>query len=219
MSAIFWLGKYIAGTFYLGLWLLMFFLTLPGGVGAMAQQAARQAPSGGVELTEAERVWLSGNHTVRARVAEYPPYMVSKPVLSGIAIDYLSSVAKRFGFKVEFLPDSIGFPAAVQDVSGSRQHFDILLTFTRTPERERQFAITLDYLTAPWVVYARRDSPYIIGLESLGGRVVAGEKGYLITRKIKTDYPDTRILEVSKSEDALFAVATGQADAYVGNQS
>ena len=198
-------------------WLVVSILLLSGVGGAIAQQTELRTLSPGVELTAAERAWLDRNHTVRVRVSDYPPYMLLKPELSGISVDYLSAVARRYGFKVEFLPDLIGFAAAVRDVAGPRQHFDLILTFTRTPEREKQFAITVDYLTAPWVVYARRDSPYIIGLESLGGKTVASEKGFVITNKIKSDYPAIRILEVAKSEDALLAVATGQADAYVGN--
>ena len=136
---------------------------------------------------------------------------------SGIAVDYLSDAAKRYGFKIKLVSDEGDFASAVEDVRTSRQRFDLLLTFSRTPEREKQFAVTVDYLTAPWVVYARRDSPYIIGLESLNGKTIAAEKGYLIGNKIKADYPAIRILEVPNPADALHAVATGQADAYVGN--
>ena len=136
---------------------------------------------------------------------------------SGIAVDYLSDAAKRYGFKIKLVSDEGDFASAVEDVRTSRQRFDLLLTFSRTPEREKQFAVTVDYLTAPWVVYARRDSPYIIGLESLNGKTIAAEKGYLIGNKIKADYPAIRILEVPNSADALHAVVTGQADAYVGN--
>ena len=198
-------------------WLIIPFLLLPRVEDALAQHAAPQAVSAAIELTAAERSWLAGNHTVRARVADYPPYMLTRPQPSGIAVDYLAAVARRYGFKVEFVPDTLGFPASVQDVGGSRQYYDLMLTFTRTPEREKQFAITVDYLTAPWVVYARRDSPYIIGLESLEGKTIAAEKSFVITNRIKSDYPAIRILEVIKSEDALLAVATGQAEAYVGN--
>ena len=196
--------------------IILLFLLPPAGV-TIAQQVTRSAPPAVVELTNEEQAWLVSKHTVRARVADYPPYMFRQPVPAGISVDHLTSAARRFGFKVEFLPDTLGFPAAVQDVSGPRQHYDLLLTFTRTPEREQQFAITADYLTAPWVVYARQDSPYIVGLESLGGKVVAGEKGFVITNRLKADYPAIRILEVEKSADALIAVATGKADAYVGN--
>ena len=193
-------------------WLVVLLVALLRVDGAIAQQAAAAA-----ELTAAERSWLAANHTVRARVADYPPYMLTKPAPSGIAVDYLASVANRFGFKVEFIPDSLGFAAAVRDVGGPHQYYDLLLTMNRSPERERQFAITIDYLTAPWVIYARDDSPYIIGLESLGGKTVAGESGYILTQRIRVDHPSIRVLEVPTPEKALLAVATGQADAYVGN--
>lgn len=193
------------------------FLTLLALLSFLSFQPQKANSYQAAELTTAERAWIAGDHTVRVRVVNYPPYQLTKPVPSGIAIDYLSAAAKRYGFKIELVSDEGDFASAVEDVQTSRQRFDLLLTFSRTPEREKQFAITVDYLTAPWVVYARRDSPYIIGLESLDGKTVAAEKGYVIGNKIKADYPAIRILEVPNSADALHAVATGQADAYVGN--
>ncbi|HRZ22689.1 MAG TPA: PAS domain-containing protein [Candidatus Contendobacter sp.] len=168
-------------------------------------------------LTAQERAWLASNPTVRARLGDYPPYMLTTPEPAGLAVDYLNYVAKRFGFKVEFIPATTSFDIAVADVGGAHQHYDLLPTFTRTPEREQQFAITNDYLTAPWVLYARQDSPYIIGLESLAGKTIAAEKGFLVTQKLKQDFPRIRILEMITPVDALMAVATGQADGYVGN--
>ena len=88
--------------------LLLIFL---GADVALAQQetppAATEAPNSAVTPSTSERAWLAENHTVRARVADYPPYMLKSPAPTGIAVDYLASAAKRFGFKVEFLPDTI----------------------------------------------------------------------------------------------------------------
>ncbi len=183
--------------------------------GIMAHQTKSASPSS-IPLTPQERVWLAGNHTVRVRVFDWPPYMFTQPV-SGIAVDYIDAVAKRLGFKVEFVAGSLIWSQAMADVKGDRRYFDLLPTMSRTPEREREFALTNDYLTAPWVLYTRSNSPYITGLESLGGKSVASEKGYLISDKIRKDYPAIRILDVERSTEALHAVATGQADAYVGN--
>ena len=168
-------------------------------------------------LSPEEQFWLAKNHTVRVRVSDYPPYMFSKPSPTGLSVDYLKTIANRFGFKVELLPATLSWPEAVQDVIGAHRHYDLLPTMTPTPEREQQFALTTPYLSAPWVVYARKDAPYIIGLEALQGKTVAAEKGYVIADKLKAHYPKIRILEVSTSADALTAVATGGADAYVGN--
>ena len=168
-------------------------------------------------LTPEERAWLAAGHTVRARIADYAPYMFSKPVPAGMAVDYLNAVAKRFGFRVEFVPATYGWPESLQDVMGERAHYDLLLTMNRTSEREQQFALSGDYLTAPWVIYTRQDSPYISGLDALQGKTMAAEKAFVITEKLKSDYPGIRILEVAKSADALHSLADGQADAYVGN--
>lgn len=187
------------------------------GVAQTRPEAGPPAAANALQPSDAERAWLAAGHTVRARVADYPPYMLTAPQPAGIAVDHLAAVARRFGFKVEFIPDTLGFAASVDDVAGARAHYDLFLTFTRTPEREKQFALTKDYLDAPWVVYARRDSPYILGLESLGGKTLAAEKGFVITRRIQADYPAIRVLEVARPVEALQAVATGLADAYVGN--
>jgi len=188
-------------------------LALPMPCLAIAQPLEPIRP----ELTEQERAWLAAGHRVRARVAEYPPYMLKEPHAAGLAVDYLDYVAKQYGFEVEYLPADMTFAAAVEDVAGERRYYDLLLTFTRTPEREKQFAITDDYLSAPWVVFTRHNSPYILGLESLADKSVVAEKGFLIAKKINRDFPKIRLLEVPTALDALMALATGQADAYVGN--
>ena len=176
--------------------------------------AADTAP---IQLTAEERAWLDAHHTVRARISDYPPYMFSKPTPAGLSVDYLTAAAKRFGFKVELVPATLAWPEALQDVIGARRHYDLLPTMTPTTQREQQFALSKTYLTAPWVVYARKDAPYIIGLESLEGKIVAGEMGYVITEKLASQYPKIRIHAVAGSADALASVATGAADAYVGN--
>jgi signal transduction histidine kinase len=96
---------------------------------------------------------LAAGHKVRARVADYPPYMLKEPELGGLAVDYLDRIAERFGFEVEYFPADITFGAAVEDVAEGQRHYDLLLTFTPTPEREKRFAITDDYLSAPWVIF------------------------------------------------------------------
>ena len=176
--------------------------------------AAETAPP---DLTPAERLWLAKNHTVRVRVSDYPPYMFSKPHPTGLSVDYLKEIAEKYGIRLQLSAATLSWPEAVQDVMGPRQHYDLLPTMTPIAEREQQFALSTPYLSAPWVVYARKDAPYIIGLEALDGKTVAAEKGYVIADKLRSHYPHIRILDVATSADALAAVATGSADAFVGN--
>jgi len=178
---------------------------------------AGKRPEPALALTEAERRWLDAKHTVRARVKDWPPYMFTEPVPAGMAVDYLDIIAKRFGFAVEYVPDTLGWTEAMRDVKEERRRFDLLPTMNRSPEREKDFALTEDYLRMPWAIYARKDSSFISGLDSLKGKIVASEKGYFMTGKLKAEHPNIKIVEMDRSQDALRAVATGQADAYVGN--
>ncbi|MCF7979882.1 MAG: transporter substrate-binding domain-containing protein [Chromatiaceae bacterium] len=195
--------------------LLLIGLSLGLSILDVANAQARHASS--PELTDQERAWLAAGHRVRVRISDYPPYMIREPRPMGLAVDYLDHIAAQFDLEIEYVPANMTFGAAMADLAGSRQHYDVLPTFTRTPEREKQFAVTADYLSAPWVIYTRQDSPYLIGLESLAGKTLAAEKGFLIIDKLKRDVPDVNILEVPIALDALMALATGQADAYVGN--
>ena len=132
-------------------------------------------------------------------------------------MDLLSSIAERYGFKVEYVPDTGDFPSAQQDVMGPRKRLDMLLTMNRTEEREQQFALTDDYLSMPWVIYTRNDSPFISNVAGLAGKLVSVEKGYVVQEKLKTDQPSIRFLVEANPQAARRAVATGRADAYVGN--
>jgi PAS domain S-box-containing protein len=168
-------------------------------------------------LTAAEKAWLAQQHTVRVRISDWPPYMIRTPLPSGMSVDYLDAIARRFGFRVEYQLPPVAWSAALQDVMGPHQHFDLLPTMNRTPERAKQFALTQDYLSMPWAILTRKDSPFIGSLDDLKGKTVAVEKDFVITDKLRLDYPGIQLLVIVGSENALRAVSEGRADAYVGN--
>jgi len=170
-----------------------------------------------IELTPEETRWLAENHTVRIRVGLYPPYNFNKPEVSGMAIDYITTAAARAGVRIEFVSSTEDWNSGFNDVIGPRKRYDALLLAFRTPEREQHLAFTKAFLSAPWVIYARRDSPYFSGVEALRGKVVALEAGFVIVDKLRSDYPEVKIREVNSSLEALLEVATGRADAYIGN--
>ena len=170
-----------------------------------------------ITLTEGEQSWLAMHHVVRVRVSNAPPYVFTQPSPSGIAVDYLEAIAKRIGFKFKYVEDTIGWSSSLQDVAGPHQYYDLLLVVNRSSERETDLALTKPYSSSRLVIFARRDGPLISDLNSLSGRSVAAEKSFVITERLKSNYPSIKIHEVDRSVDALNTVATGQADAYVGN--
>ncbi|CAK0742969.1 two-component system, NarL family, sensor histidine kinase EvgS [Gammaproteobacteria bacterium] len=170
-----------------------------------------------ITLTDEEKAWLSKQHKVRVRISDWPPYLLSQPAPSGMSVDYLDAIAKRLGFRVEYVQSTLDWSRALQDVMGNREHFDLLPIVNRNPDREEQFALTRDYAAMPWVIFTRKDSPFISGLADLKGKTVSAEKGYVTTDKLRADFPAIRLLEVPTSVEALRAVADGRADAYMGN--
>jgi diguanylate cyclase (GGDEF)-like protein/PAS domain S-box-containing protein len=170
-----------------------------------------------VELTAEETLWLAEKHTVRIRVGHYPPYNFSKPEVAGMAIDYITTAAARAGVRIELIPSTDDWTSGFNDVIGPRKRYDALLLAFRTPDREQYLAFTRAFLSAPWVIYTRQDSPYFSCIEALKGKVVALEAGYAIVDKLRQDFPEVKVREVKSSLDALLEVASGQADAYIGN--
>lgn len=175
------------------------------------------ASSGLSEFSSEEKRWLSEHHVVRIRVPQYPPYLMYSPEAEGISIDYIRSISKLIGFEVRFVPAVTPWNQALADVAGPREHYDMLPTMQRSPERLRQFAMTKDYLSSPWVIVMRNNSPYYSGLDAMNGMSVAVEKGFYIEQLLKENYPKLEVRSFPSAKDALLAVSTVQADAYVGN--
>ena len=170
-----------------------------------------------VSLTQEERAWLNAGHTIRASVYDYPPYVMNEPVPAGIVIDLLNAAARQVGFKIEFSPVSSGRLESIRDVAGEHERYDLLPALNRTPESAQELALTKEILSSPYVVYIRNDSPLIARFEALKGKTVAAESASTIIRKLRADYPDIHVLEVGSATEALQAVATGRADAYIGH--
>lgn len=169
------------------------------------------------ELSEAEQAWLAQGQPVRVRVSQFPPFHFQKDGRAqGISVEILDRVAERYGLNLIYVHD-LDWPGALEAIAAHRK-FDVLLTAKHTAEREARMAFTADYLSMPWVVITRKDSPFVSGEQDLAGRSVAVESGYLMQRLLREQVPEARLLPVDGlAAEALTKVSTGVADAYVGN--
>jgi len=77
-------------------------------------------------LTPDEKKWLGENHVVRVRIPDYPPYMMNASDPEGMSVDYIKAIAQKVGFQVQFLPAVTPWSAALKDVMGPREHYDLL---------------------------------------------------------------------------------------------
>jgi len=204
---------------------IFFFLVLPLSKVSADDKTAHQIVqnvgkglSSPIPLTVQEQAWLDRKHTVRVRINDFPPHMMTLPEPRGISVDYLRLIGKRFGINFNFIVNqSVQWKEAVEDLESNRAWYDLLPTMKRTSEREKKIAFTQEYLVAPWVIVNRTDSPYVSKMEDLNGKSVAVERGYVVEGLIRNSFPRVNIIIVKNTLEALNAVASGITDAYVGN--
>ena len=174
-----------------------------------------------LELTQDEEDWIAEKHIVRIPVFYWPPYQINADgLLTGISVDYIKAIFDRLGIRYELKSyDSVSWKKAMQDI---REHkgVDLLLTAKPTALREKNMLFTDYYISSPWVIYTRNDTDNIHDFADLRGKKVSVEENFVITGLLKKNYPDIILLEargIDTPYKALRAVATGEADAYIGN--
>jgi PAS domain S-box-containing protein len=170
-----------------------------------------------VSLTDAQRRWIEHHPVIRYGVSgdDWPPFEFNrKDPPEGISYDYLHELARRVNVRLQ--------PVRGRDWSEvlkalSDHRIDVGLTMYKSPERERILAHSEPYFTSLCGIVMRTDAPLVQGLEDLRHERIAIEKDYVVTRELRRQYPRLTTIEHQGTPEALSAVATGSADAYVGN--
>ena len=173
-----------------------------------------------VELTPKEQAWLELNHTVRVRAADWPPYLIVKDngPPQGIAIEYLKLIGERTGITFTYEVTDRPFAEFLEDVE-QRQGPDMTALIVPTPEREQYLSFSQTYIASPYVIFTREQDELILDISGLSGKALAVMRGSTVQAQLTRDFPEIRQLAFDSDEQALQALATGQADAYIGNLS
>jgi len=168
-----------------------------------------------LDYTPEEQAWLDDHKVVRVMVGTWPPFHSmkdGKPV--GLAFDYVSFILNDLGLEVEPVP--ILWHDALTGISRF-ERIDLLPTIARSAEREKLVAITADYLSFPMVIFTQMHSDFVGSLDDLNGKTVAVENNFIMHSRLARDHPDITLMLTETSEEALKAISSGTADAYVGN--
>jgi PAS domain S-box-containing protein len=98
-----------------------------------------------------------------------------------------------------------------------RDGVDLVLMITKDESREWFIEFTQNYLKFPEVIITRKDSEFISGIKDLAGRTISLENNFIEADFLRRDIPGVKLSELPTTRASLEAVATGKADAYVGN--
>ncbi len=177
-----------------------------------------RAETATLDLTATEQQWLTEHPQIEIGVMNaWPPmdFVDDKGRSVGIGADFVRAMNRRLGGVLKLHPGSWDdIYAAVK-----KKQLPALIGITPHPERQKDFLFTDPYLSIPYVIIARRGTPYTESIAKLRGRRVALEKDFVMTRIMAEKYPDITVKEYATTSDALDAVAKGAADAYVGNRA
>jgi two-component system, NarL family, sensor histidine kinase EvgS len=199
-------------------WLVM--LASSWSMAVQAQTTEESSPGGTAErvlLTPEEQAWISAHPVIRAgHDATYSPYAMqdASGQIVGIDPDYLELIGRRTGlnFQNEVRSD---WGKIVQDFKAG--NIDVLLSLSRTSDRETYLNYTQPYASAPNVIITRSDSPYLFALAELKGRTIAiphGSPG--LRQDLDKNVPGNTVVEYDTSLECYQAVAQGTAYAAVG---
>ena len=170
-----------------------------------------------INLSPKESKWLLEHQTLRLGVDyNYPPFefVNEDGQYMGLASDYMRIMAQRLGISIEIVEQSNWEDA----VKGAKERtIDVLPAANKTPKREEFLRFTREHSSFPTVIFTQENYPLIAGLEDLRGKTLAQVASYGVTDILSTDYPEITLRLYKTPQEALEAVAVGNADASVIN--
>jgi two-component system sensor histidine kinase/response regulator len=170
-----------------------------------------------IGLTESEQQWLQKIDKIRLGVdPAWPPieFFDKNKKYKGIAADYVARVSKNIDVEM-FANPQLSWDEALERAKSGE--IDVFPAIARTAQRDAYLLFTEPYLHFPSLVYMRDDAGLITGLEDLTNKNIAVEKNYANHEILVENHPDINLIVVDSTYEALMAVSTGSADAYMGN--
>jgi len=168
----------------------------------------------GIKLNDRERAWLKAHKKVRIGTSQYPPltFMNDSGSMVGISADYLKQISERTGLRFE--AKYYAWPDLMKQ---SKSRGVDLFSGLKNPEREKYLNFTIPYLQVSYVVINRLKTPFLSDFSNLNGKKVAVVKNWTVHKLMKQKFPKVKIVPFDSVPEALTAVSTRRAEAYVGD--
>jgi ABC-type amino acid transport substrate-binding protein len=170
-----------------------------------------------IELTADESQWLADHDTIRvAGPKAFPPfhYFDEDGTERGIATEYIAIIGSALGITIEYMAN-LPWPEVLSGVKNGT--IDLVACAAISEEREAYMSFTRPFLSFPMVVITKRDAQFLAGLDDLNGQRIAVIENVTTYSWLLRDGIVFEPYFVSTPLEALNAVSTGEADAYLGN--
>ena len=171
-----------------------------------------------LQLTAEEKNWLAKHPNIRlGSESNWLPieFIDHSGRMQGFSADVIKILEQRLGIRFNLYPQ-INWSETFNRLNN--HELDIVASIVKTKRREKHLSFSQAYLTPSIVIYTRKDSPGIGGLDALNGKTVSVENNYYILERLKKGYPDINLHLVDTTSQALIALSHGEVDAYIGIQ-
>ena len=168
-----------------------------------------------IYLSPLEKAWIDEHPVIRLGVDPgYEPFefLTEGGDYAGVASEYTALLSKRLGTNLKVIPLDTWSEVIVQ---AKAKGVDVLPAVMKTESRDEYLIFTKPYLSSPEMIFCRSDAPFIGGADDLIGKFVALKRNSYMEDRISAKYPELSLVLFDTTAQALEAVASGEADAYV----
>lgn len=172
---------------------------------------------GRFEPSPEARAWLEANDSIRIGLPDDSPpmaYVDEAGEPRGIAMDLIDLLNERLEGRIDVVT---GHRSALEtDLREGR--LDALMDLS-PGEGDGAVLYTKPYANIPNVIVGRKGGEHHVTLESLGNHRVAVAAGFPAAEHLRRTRSQVRVVEYPGIREALAAVSTGEAEAFVGGRA
>jgi len=173
-------------------------------------------------FTPQEAKWLQQKKKLIVGITDfdYPPYIIhsNEGKVLGIYSDYLKLISSELGLNIEYK-----FISSVTNIENALKigEVDIVPGFSKTQRRSRFLKFSHPFMDIPRSVLVKKSTQQFdenSALNVFKNTSFAVERNFATLAQLKRLLPNSKIFEVTSTEEAISAVKFGLADAYLGDQ-
>ncbi len=127
----------------------------------------------------------------------------------GIAADLVQLVAQRVGLRIELYPVKNWDESLAASKAGRCQ---IMSFLNQSVQREMWLGFTPPIFEDPNILVAREEHPFVGDLRGLTNEVVVLPRGTMVEERIRSEFPNLRVVLTSSENEAVDMVSSRKAD-------
>jgi len=170
--------------------------------------------SGGLTLSDAERLWLSKHSTIRfTGDPNWLPYEAfdAQGNYVGIVAEHLQLIEEMLGINIDIIPTQ----SWAESVEKVKQGKVDILSETTSSNLKSQISFTASYVSSPIILVMNKNADYVEGLNEAQYLRTSAIKDYGYLTDIVKAYPDQKISYVNTIQEGLTDVSTGKTDVLI----